>query len=56
MAHKAIRKNVLSIVSLENVKAEYIGQVKPLEVALEDVVADVLARPASCSRNPESHL
>jgi hypothetical protein len=28
--------------SLENVNAEYIGQVKPLKVALEDVVADLL--------------
>jgi hypothetical protein len=41
MAHKAIRKNTLSIVSLENVKAKCIGQVNPLEVALEDIVADL---------------
>jgi hypothetical protein len=41
-ASKAIRKNVLAIKSLENVKAEYlVGQVKPLEAALEDVVSDL---------------
>jgi hypothetical protein len=50
-AHKVIRKNTLSIVSLEKAKAEYVGQVKPLEVALEDgVVADLYEPEGSYNR------
>jgi hypothetical protein len=48
--HGCIPNVILSIVSLENVKAEYIGQVKPLEVALEDVVADLYEPEASYNK------
>lgn len=37
----SIRKNARSITSLGNTKAEYVGQVKPIEAAVEDVFKDL---------------
>jgi hypothetical protein len=40
-SNKVLKKHATSINTLENVTAEYAGQVQPLEVALEDVVSDL---------------
>jgi hypothetical protein len=40
-SNKVLKKHAMLIKTLEYVKAEYVGQVKPLEVALEDVVSDL---------------
>jgi hypothetical protein len=40
-SNKVLKKHASSLNTLGNVKAEYVGQVKPLESALGDVVSDL---------------